>query len=439
MTSYWIETLGCAKNEVDSDKLGFRAQSVGMHQAKELTTADLILVNTCAFIESAREESISVILDTLATKSTHSKVVVTGCMAERYRSELMQALPEVDLIVGFGEEFLIEQPKISRSEIGVPISISRKRKVQIAPKMDLDSSFDLLNLPIGRSHRPYAYLKVAEGCNRKCGFCAIPSFRGPQRSRDFEELLDEARVLGSPEIIAIAQDLASYGTDIYGKSRLVELLSALNLSVPWVRLLYIYPSQLNSALIEAIGESRLNYFDLSLQHVSRSLLRRMRRPGSAQSYLDKIERIRREYPSAVFRSNFIVGYPGETEDDHDQLIEFISSAKLDWVGFFPFSDEEGTYAHDLDDHVPQELIRERLSEVSEIADSITRVRRASQVGRTVEVLVQSPGVARSYMESPEIDGVIKVANGLTVGKFYDVVIDDCDGIDLVASLVKGGE
>ncbi len=429
--SYWIETLGCAKNEVDSDKLGFRAASTGLRHAAKLSAADVVVVNTCAFIEAAREESISVVLDAIAVKKPGATVVVTGCMAERYRGELAAALPEVDIIAGFGEDFFAGLSPGDAREVKIGAT---RRKPRAIPAMDLDAGFDLLNLPVGATKRAYGYLKVAEGCDRKCGFCAIPSFRGAQRSRDFYDLLKEAEVLGAPEIITIAQDLASYGKDLYGKKRLVELLGELNAMVPWVRLLYIYPTELNDELIDAIGSSRVNYFDLSLQHVSPTLLRRMRRVGSAEKYLERIASIRASYPEAVFRSNFIVGYPGETEEDHDLLLEFLREARLDWVGFFAFSDEVGTFAHSLDAHLDAGLVTERLGEASEVADPIIAAKRAAQVGRSLEVLIQSPGVARSYMESPEIDGIIQVPKDLVTGKLYTVNVRDCDGIDLIASL-----
>lgn len=442
MSSYWIETLGCAKNDVDSAKLGIRARSLGMQAASNLEGADVIVVNTCAFIDMAKQESISVILDALHAKSRRAKLVVTGCMAQRYGDELRSAIPEVDLVVGFGEEYLpqfIDQKELN-SSVSVSMSgVRRRPKGLTLPKVKTSSlDFDLLNLPVEKASGPFAYLKIAEGCNRKCGFCAIPSFRGPQRSRDFEDLIAEAKVLDAPELVVIAQDLASYGTDNYGRRRLTELFSALNEISEWVRLLYIFPSQLNSQLIDLIGQSPVSYFDLSLQHVSQSLLRRMRRPGSAESVLAKIYKIRELYPSSIFRTNFIIGYPGETEDDHEELLAFIAEAKLDWVGFFEYSNEDGTYASSLKDHVPTEIMHDRMLDAIELADSITRSKRLLQVGRQLRVLVQSKGIARSYMEAPDIDGVIKVPNGLSVGEFYDVVIDDCNDLDLVASVAKGG-
>ncbi|MDA8374603.1 MAG: 30S ribosomal protein S12 methylthiotransferase RimO [Actinomycetota bacterium] len=424
----WIETLGCAKNEVDSDKLAFRAASTGIGRARSLASADLVVVNTCAFIESAREESIAAVLDALGAKKESARVVVTGCMAERYRGELVEALPEVDVVAGFEQDFVGE----FAAEAGVALSLGPTRRRRL-PVMDLDASYDLLNLPVGPSKRPFAYLKAAEGCDRKCGFCAIPSFRGRQRSRAIEDLVAEAERLGSKEIVVVAQDLASYGKDLYGTKRLVELMSRLGEVAHWVRLVYVYPSELTNELIDAIGASRVRYFDLSLQHVSHALLRRMRRPGGSDSYLRKIDAIRARYPDAVFRSNFIIGYPGESEEDHDTLLDFLEQARLDWVAFFPFSREAGTYADGLDGHVPPGLVAERLAEASEVADRICLLGRAAQVGRELEVIVQRRGEARSYMEAPEIDGLIRVPDDLQVGGLYNVRVSAIDGIDLIAA------
>ncbi len=426
--TYWIETLGCAKNEVDSEKVAFRASSAGLGRARSLAGADLVVVNTCAFIESAREESVNAVLDALETKKAGARVVVTGCMAERYRGELVDALPEVDVVAGFDQDFIGEYA----AGAGEALSLGPTRRKSL-PTMDLNSSYDLLNLPTGPSKRPFAYLKAAEGCDRKCGFCAIPSFRGRQRSRELEDLVAEARTLGSKEIVVVAQDLAWYGKDLYGEKRLVELVRRLGEVAHWVRLVYIYPSELNGELIDAIGSSGLRYFDLSLQHVSRPLLRRMRRPGAAETYLSKISAIRDRFPDAVFRSNFIIGYPGETEEDHDALLEFLRQARLDWVAFFPYSREAGTYADGLEGHVPSALAAERLAEASEVAERISLLRRSAQVGRELEVIVQRRGEARSYMEAPEIDGLVRVPVHLQVGGIYNVWVSASDGIDLIAA------
>ena len=258
---------------------------------------------------------------------------------------------------------------------------------------------------------PWAYVKIAEGCDRSCGFCAIPSFRGPQRSRDVASILAEVEQLEAREIVLVAQDLASYGKDRPGEmgaGSIVPLVQAVAAAADRVRLLYLYPSDLSDALIDVICDSGVPYFDLSLQHVSKPLLRRMRRWGDGQRFLDRIADIRDREPDAAFRSNFIVGYPGETEADHDQLLHFVEEAQLDWCGFFSYSREDGTYAADLDGAVDPELMHERLAELRELQDDITATRRDALIGSTIEVLVDTPGVGRSHREAPEIDGIVHV-------------------------------
>ena len=415
---FYVETLGCPKNQVDSDKLIGTLLADGMLATDSAEDADLVVVNTCAFIDEARRESIDTILSLDEQRKKSSRLVVTGCMAERYGQELADELPEVDLVAGFG----------------IPVHTPAPKKlipVGSAPVPTLD----LLNLPRPKSSSPWAYIKIAEGCDRTCGFCAIPSFRGPQRSRDVRSILDEVEQLQAREIVLIAQDLASYGKDRpdeLGAGSIVPLVRQVSAMVDRTRLLYLYPSDLSDDLIDAICDSGVPYFDLSLQHVSKPLLRRMRRWGDGQRFLDRIADIRRREPDAAFRSNFIVGYPGETEEDHDQLLDFVEKAQLDWCGFFAYSPEDGTYAKDLDGQVDQGLMRERLSELSEMQDGITSRRRDDLVGRTMNVLVDEEGVARSHREAPEIDGIIEVPGSLTVGQFYDVTVKSAMGPDLVA-------
>ena len=407
---YWIETLGCPKNEVDSDKLVGTLSADGMTAAESPETADLIVVNTCAFIESAREESVDTILS-LRDQAADARLVVTGCMAERYGDELDEALEEVDTVAGFG----------------VPVTLGRKPNAEPLP------AFDLLNLPRPASSRPWAYVKIAEGCDRNCGFCAIPTFRGPQRSRSIESIISEVHALEAKEIVLVAQDLAAYGRDQgQGERSIVPLLSEVANLVERVRLLYLYPSDLNEALIDAILATGVPYFDLSLQHVSRPLMRRMRRWGDGDRFLERIEHIRSQAPDAAFRSNFIVGYPGETEEDHDALLSFVEQAQLDWCGFFSYSKEDGTYAADLDGEVDPGLMQERLRELSELQDTITQNRRDLLIGETVEVLVDTPGRGRTHREAPEIDGIVLLPETLATGSIVEVEIAHAVGPDLVA-------
>jgi len=417
---YYIETLGCPKNQVDSDKIAGKLIADGLVATEDASKADVVVVNTCAFIEEARKESIDTMLSLDDTRKRSSRLIVTGCMAERYGDELAEALPEADQVAGFG----------------VPLQLGRK---PIAVTGEVPK-FDLLNLPRPKSTSPWAYVKIAEGCDRSCGFCAIPSFRGPQRSRDVASILTEVEQLEVREVVLIAQDLASYGKDRpdeLGAGSIVQLVRDVAAMADWVRLLYLYPSDLSDELIDAILDTGVPYFDLSLQHASKEHLRRMKRWGDGPRFLERIARIRTLSPEAAFRSNFIVGYPGETEEDHDQLLSFVRDAQLDWCGFFAFSPEDGTHALTLPNRVEEGLMNERLAELRELQDNISAERRDLLLGETIEVLVDEPGIARSFREAPEIDGVVQVPEHLEVGSFHTVVVEQVFGPDLIATEAPG--
>ncbi len=444
---YWIETLGCPKNQVDSDKLAGTLVADGLTVADGPEAADVVVVNTCAFIEAARQESIETVLELDDRRPAGSRLVVTGCMAERYGDELAAALPEVDAVAPFGVALLPAPGHVAPvTPAPVPVALSAR---PVGPPVP---AFDLLELPRPPAAAPWAYVKVAEGCDRRCGFCAIPSFRGRQRSRPVDVILEEVDALAGGdarlgEVVLVAQDLASYGLDrsdrrprdpddpVTGRRPLVGLVQAVAARVPRTRLLYLYPSALDDALVEAVLATGVPYFDLSLQHVSRPLLRAMRRWGEGQRFLDRIAAIRRAAPDAAFRSSFIVGYPGETEADHDLLLAWLEEAQLDWAGFFPFSDEVGTHAADLPGKVPDELVAERLRECSELQDAVTARHRDALIGRELEVLVDGPGVARGVREAPEIDGIVAVPTDLDPGSFVTVRVVGAEGPDLLAEPV----
>lgn len=394
-----------------------------MALAADASQADLVVVNTCAFIEAARQESIDTVLALTGAKKNNARVVVTGCMAERYGDELAAALPEVDQVAGFGVPITLGS-KPPRKKLAIEVEAERALP-----------SLDLLNLPRPKSSRPWAYVKIAEGCDRTCGFCAIPSFRGPQRSRTVEAIVQEVDQLEAKEIVLVAQDLASYGKDDVdlGAGSIVSLVKQVAKRVDRVRLLYLYPSDLTDSLVDAILRTDVPYFDLSLQHVAKEHLRRMRRWGDGDRFLKRIEHIRSWDSQAAFRSNFIVGYPGETEEDQDQLLRFVESAQLDWCGFFEYSPEVGTYAYDLPNAVAPGLMRERLHELTEMQDRITASRRDSLIGSSINVLVDEPGVGRSHREAPEIDGIVEIPSSLEVGEFFDVVVESATGPDLTAT------
>ncbi len=415
--TYFLETLGCPKNQVDSDKLEGRFAADGMTPVDSPDEADIVVVNTCAFIDEARQESVDTILSLSDQRREGAKLVVTGCMAERHGDEIAASLPEVDQVAPFGIDIT--------GSTAVPVSLGPTRR---AP------DFDLLNLPRPASARPWSYVKIAEGCDRACGFCAIPTFRGPQRSRSIDQILTEVDELQAREIVLVAQDLAAYGRDQgVGERSIIPLVRQVADRVDRVRLLYLYPSDLTDALIDTICETGVPYFDLSLQHVSPPLMRRMRRWGDGERFLRRIADIRAREPEAAFRSNFILGYPGETENDHDALLDFVEQAQLDWCGFFAYSPEAGTYAMELDGEVDTGLRDERLAELRELQDDITAAKRDLLVGSEVRVLVDEPGIGRSHREAPEIDGVIVVPDTLAVGEFHDLTVTATMGPDVEAS------
>jgi ribosomal protein S12 methylthiotransferase len=389
-------------------------------------------VNTCAFVEAARQESIDVAL-TLADRTRKgARLVVTGCMAERYGEELAAALPEADAVVGFADEgSLAEVVLRGRKPSGVR---------------------DLLELPRPAPRVPWAYVKVAEGCDRACAFCAIPSFRGAQRSREPGAIEAEVAGLvasGASEIVLVAQDLAWYGRDAGAPGALAPLLRRLDglaaEGLERVRLLYLYPSEVRDPLVSTMLElpTVVPYFDLSLQHASGGLLRRMKRWGSGERFAELVGGIRTRAPEAVFRSSFIVGFPGETEDDHDALLGFLRSARLEWAGFFPFSPEDGTAAVELDGPVPRPLVGERLRECGDVQDRITRDARDRLVGTEVSVLVDEvaggQALGRTYREAPEIDGMVRVCvDHARAGATVTALVTDALGPDLVATPVTAG-
>jgi ribosomal protein S12 methylthiotransferase len=432
--TFWVETLGCPKNAVDSDKVVASLLADGLVAADGPAGADLVVVNTCAFIEAARQESIDTVLALGDTRKDGSRLVVTGCMAERYGDELAEALPEVDAVVGFEGE----------GSLGVGMA-----SVSLGlPKVKPTGVRDLLELPRPKPSVPWAYLKVAEGCDRACAFCAIPSFRGKQRSRTPESIEAEARSLveaGVAELVLVAQDLAWYGRDIGAPGSLAPLLRRLDTLAPdgleRVRLLYLYPSEVRDPLVSTMLElpTVVPYFDLSLQHADAALLRRMKRWGSGDRFLTAIDAIRAQEPDAAFRSSFIVGFPGETEREHDALLEFLSAAELDWAGFFPFSPEDGTPAATLPDAVDPDLAFEWLRECEAVQEPITRAARDSLVGREIEVLVDAPGdeqgvfIGRTHREAPEIDGIVQLhAEFARPGAVVRAHVTEAIGPDLVA-------
>jgi len=407
----------------------------GYRDATSPEEADVVMVNTCAFIEAAREESVDTILELAAGKRSDARLIVMGCMAQRYETELAAALPEADAVVGL-DRYPELIGHLDRLTDWQPLRITA------APSSNMDI---LRRTARPTPTTPYAYVKVAEGCDKGCTFCAIPLFRGKQRSRspvNIRQEMVELVAAGVSEIVLVAQDLAAYGRDIGTPGDgIVDLLRFVG-DVEGLRLLrlyYLYPREIRPSLIEEMaGNPRIaDYFDLSLQHAAPRLLRAMKRPGSGDKHRDLIASIRDAAPHAAMRSSFIVGFPGENDDDVETLAEFLHDAQLDWVGFFPFSAEEGTPAADYPDQVDSDEKAERLRYLQAIQDDITTSRNGAQTGTELAVLVDQVEdgrpIGRSYRQAPEIDGVILLDAGAP-GEWLQARITGGYGTDQVAEV-----
>lgn len=432
----WLTTLGCAKNQVDSEKVLAMLGEAGYAHAGSPDDADVVMVNTCAFIEEARRESVETILDLKAGARDDARTVVIGCMAQRFGVEVADALPEVDAVLGldrYGEL------------VGTLDALTGWRPVEVRrrPVMDILHAVDRAAPTL-----PYAYVKVAEGCDKPCTFCAIPLIRGRQRSRTPVGIREEMASLASSgvsEVVLVAQDLAAYGRDIGAPSGpggpIVDLLRFVSDvdGVRRLRLLYLYPREIGPGLIEEIaGNPKVaSYFDLSLQHAGRRLLRAMKRTGDGASHLALVERIRDADSEAALRSSFIVGFPGETDDDVDELAGFLAEARLDWAGFFPYSAEPGTPAAEMEGRVPRTEVEDRLRHLQEIQEDLTASAGAATVGRVLDVLVdqveEGVPVGRSYREAPEIDGMISLDGGAP-GAWVRAEVTGAFGADLEAAV-----
>jgi ribosomal protein S12 methylthiotransferase RimO len=451
-----IVTMGCARNEVDSEELAGRLAADGWTLVSDVESAEVAVVNTCGFIESAKKDSIDALLEANSLKG-HGKtraVVAVGCMAERYGQELAKALPEADGILGFDDYQDISarlQSIVSGNAHTPHVPRDRRSLLPIAPAdrpaardeaytSSLGAGGSLFRKRLGNA--PWAPLKIASGCDRRCSFCAIPYFRGSFISRKPTEIIEEGKWLaqnGVTELFLVSENTTSYGKDL-GDLKLMEKIlpefAAIE-GVERVRLSYLQPAEMRPSLLQAMIESEkvAPYFDLSFQHTSPTVLRRMRRFGDSEKFLHLINQIRALSPEAGIRSNFIVGFPGETQADFDDLANFISAAKLDAIGIFGYSDEDNTEALDLSDKVDEDLIKSRVESLSSLADEMVSMRAAARIGEHVRVLIEDHELqeGRAAHQGPEVDGTTSfIDTNFEVGQYIDAVIIDSMGADLVA-------
>ena len=442
-----VVTLGCSRNEVDSEELAGRLAADGWTLVDDVEAAEVALVNTCGFIESAKKDSIDALLEANSLKGhgTTRAVVAVGCMAERYGQELASALPEADAILGFDDykDISARLQSIVAGNKHVPhIPRDRRALLPIAPvdRADNRGSEEFTRKRLGSA--PWAPLKIASGCDRRCSFCAIPYFRGAFVSRRPHEIMDEARWLvanGVSELFLVSENTTSFGKDL-GDLQLMEKIlpeiAAID-GVERVRLSYLQPAEMRPTLIQVMiaTPKSVPYFDLSFQHTSPTVLRRMRRFGDNEKFLHLINQIRVLAPQAGIRSNFIVGFPGETQEDFDELATFITQAKLDAVGVFGYSDEDNTEALNISGKIAPEVIAQRLESLSSLADEMVSNRAAARIGETIRVLIEDSELqeGRAGHQGPEVDGSTTfIGTDFKVGHYVDAVVIDSMGADLVA-------
>jgi ribosomal protein S12 methylthiotransferase RimO len=459
--------MGCARNEVDSEELAGRLAAEGWTLVSDVDAAEVAVVNTCGFIESAKKDSVDALLEANSLKGhgTTKAVVAVGCMAERYGKELAEALPEADAILGFddykdisaklqsilaGNSHISHTPQdrrallpispVDRATVRAEVKNAEARDSQYTSAVGAGGS--LFRKRLGNA--PWAPLKIASGCDRRCSFCAIPYFRGSFVSRPASEVLEEAGWLanhGVSELFLVSENTTSYGKDL-GDLRLMEKILHQFGEIPGVervRLSYLQPAEVRPSLLQAMVETDkvAPYFDLSFQHTSPSVLRKMRRFGDSEKFLHLINQIRALSPEAGIRSNFIVGFPGESEDDYNELAEFIAAAKLDAIGIFGYSDEDNTEALDLDDKVADELIKERVDNLSRLADEMVSLRAQARIGESVRVLIEDEELqeGRAAHQGPEVDGTTSfIGTSFKAGQYVDAVVIDSMGADLVAQV-----
>ncbi|MEW5984824.1 MAG: 30S ribosomal protein S12 methylthiotransferase RimO [Acidobacteriota bacterium] len=452
-------SLGCPKNLVDSEVMIGLVQQAGHRVIPDAAQADVLVVNTCAFIDSAKQESVEAILELAEFKRSGrcQKLVVTGCLAERYRDELKTQIDEIDEVLGTGEVPAIVETIQGRTSgtRAMPARLFRKAgRVELLPALP-DYLYDAETPRTLATPAHYAYIKVAEGCDYACAFCIIPRLRGHYRSRSPESIADEARRLterGVKEILLISQDTSFYGVDRGERGALARLLRTLNRidGLGWIRLLYLYPTTIGDDVLDAIAECEhvCNYIDLPLQHAAGTVLKRMRRPGTGTSYRRLLDRIRRRVPGVALRTTLIVGFPGETQAEFDDLKAFVSDVRFDHLGVFTYSHEEGTRAYGLADDVPSRVKARRQTTLMNLQRRLVARAQRDRIGRRVRALVDGPSpehglVFRGRLESqaPDIDSCVYLTDidpgACRPGRFVDGTVVDARGYDLVVSVAPG--
>ncbi|HCB06555.1 MAG TPA: 30S ribosomal protein S12 methylthiotransferase RimO [Nocardioides bacterium] len=447
-----VVTLGCARNEVDSEELAGRLAADGFELVEDPSSADTVLVNTCGFVEQAKKDSVDALLEAADLKGEGhgpQSVVAVGCLAERYGAELAESLPEADAVLGFDDypDIAARLRAIVAGERPHPHTPQDRRRLLPISPVDRAAVVSTGSTSVVERTRlstgPMAPLKLASGCDRRCTFCAIPSFRGSFVSRRPTDVLDEARWLaadGVRELFLVSENSTSYGKDL-GDLRLLETLLpelATIDGIERVRVSYLQPAELRPGLLEAIATTPgvAPYFDLSFQHASNAVLRRMRRFGDPESFLGLLDRVRSLTPAAGVRSNVIVGFPGETDDDLDTLCDFLIAARLDVVGVFGYSDEDGTEAATFDDKLDEDEVRARVARVSDLVEELTSQRAEDRIGEEVHVLIEENGerdaVGRAAHQGPEVDGTTSLTHRARVGEMVRGVVLEAEGVDLMA-------
>ncbi len=424
-------SLGCSKNLVDTEMMIGLFKNNNFKIVNNPKEAEIIVINTCGFIEPAKQEAINTILEMSEYKNKKCKyLIVMGCLVERYKKDLQKLLPEVDLFLS------IKEYEKAWDEISKLINIPEEGKY---------TNMEYLEREISTGNN-MAYLKIAEGCSNRCTYCAIPAIRGPFESRKIEDVLEEAEQLakkGVKELVVIAQDTTKYGIDLYGKPRLVELLEKLCKieGFKWIRFLYAYPETITDELIDVVknNEKICNYFDIPIQHISNPVLKKMNRKSNEESIKELIKKIRKEIPNVIIRTSLIVGFPGETQEDFEKLCEFVKTAKFDRMGAFTYSKEDGTPAERLPNQIHGNTKKARYNKIMKIQKEISDQKGKEKIGKTYEVLVENKSfdgkylVGRTYMDVPDEDGVVYIESSDTslIGKFIKVKITDYSDYDLV--------